>query len=234
MRYHTLLSVLAAGVAAMSCGENRCCRVEDPSVDRILSDMRNDREWIAELDSLAEENIGPGARCLDAVKHTFEWDGRLWVYNQDWGGVLEIPCGYVPEDDPVQAELTYHGADILSPDSTVCISHYEGFRLVSADGFRQSCVDAFEDGGRFTSVSVSEGSVEFACGVQSPEVVIESMTEEGERGYYRFMLNSSDSVVYCISIHYPAGREGEMKDVMRMIGRYPFGPSGQGPRPDLL
>lgn len=78
---------------------------ETESVEHILSEMRNDTEWVKTLDSLAASSIGPGARCLDAVKHTFFWDDRLWVYNQDWGGVLEIPQGYVPVDDPIQDEI---------------------------------------------------------------------------------------------------------------------------------
>lgn len=84
MKIHALMTLAALSVALMSCGmQTRGKEEETKSAEQILSEMRNDREWVNTLDSLAALSIGPGARCLDAVKHTFSWDDRLWVYNQD-------------------------------------------------------------------------------------------------------------------------------------------------------
>ena len=97
------------------------------SPEEILSQMRTDTAWICELDSLAGIAIGPGARCIDPVKHTFAYDGRTWFFNEDWGGVLEIPSDYLPEDDLNQVELSFHGTRAISPDSLVSVSFYAGF-----------------------------------------------------------------------------------------------------------
>ena len=129
---HHILVLFAAILATISCGNNTSGQEnlswEEMTLEQKLEQMRTDSVWVHSLDSLAGIHIGPGAKCLDAVKHTFSYEGRIFIYNQDWGGVLEIPAGFVPEDDTWQVELSYHGEPVISPDSLVYISHYEGFQ----------------------------------------------------------------------------------------------------------
>ena len=62
---------------------------------------------------LAAIAIGPGAKCIDPVWHMFSYEGRYFFHNQDWGGVLEVPKGFLPEDDLWQAELSFQLANHL-------------------------------------------------------------------------------------------------------------------------
>ena len=101
--------------------------------EAILVQMRADTSWIHHLDSLAQTAIGPGAKCLDPVSHSFTYDGRTWIFNQDWGGVLEIPADYIIEDDLWQAEISFHGTHAWSPDSTSLVSFYAGFQCLDKE-----------------------------------------------------------------------------------------------------
>lgn len=69
-----VLAVTAAcqGRGKATLAENR--DEEMPSVEEILTRMRNDTSWVHRLDSMAVLHLGPGARCLDPVKHTFAYD----------------------------------------------------------------------------------------------------------------------------------------------------------------
>lgn len=58
---------------------------------QVLRAMRADTGWIRHLDSLSPTALGPGARCIDPVSHTFSYDGRTWLFNQDWGGAHSPP-----------------------------------------------------------------------------------------------------------------------------------------------
>lgn len=123
MRIITLLVVVATLMST-------CIRHQEMPVDEIaalFAEIRSDTVWISHLDSLASIAIGPGARCLDPVSHSFLYDDRIWLYNQDWGGVLELPSDYIIEDDPLQAELYFHGTCAFSPDSMAIVSFYAGF-----------------------------------------------------------------------------------------------------------
>lgn len=52
-----------------------------------LEAIRKDSAHIHVLDSLTGIHIGEGARCLDAVRHLFVWNGRYWLYSDEWGGL---------------------------------------------------------------------------------------------------------------------------------------------------
>lgn len=101
--------------------------------EAILVQMRADTSWIHHLDSLAQTAIGLGAKCLDPVSHSFTYDGRTWIFNQDWGGVLEIPADYIIEDDLWQAKISFHGTHAWSPDSTILVSFYAGFQCLDKE-----------------------------------------------------------------------------------------------------
>ena len=101
--------------------------------EAILVQMRADTSWIHHLDSLAQTAIGLGAKCLDPVSHSFTYDGRTWIFNQDWGGVLEIPADYIIEEDLWQAKISFHGTHAWSPDSTILVSFYAGFQCLDKE-----------------------------------------------------------------------------------------------------
>ena len=115
--------------------------------EAILVQMRADTSWIHHLDSLAQTAIGPGAKCLDPVSHSFTYDGRTWIFNQDWSGVLEIPADYIIEDDLWQAKISFHGTHVWSPDSTILVSFYAGFQCLDMEEFTESILESLEEDG---------------------------------------------------------------------------------------
>lgn len=123
---YTLIPFL---VVVISCATQP--KQTDP--EAILVQMRADTSWIHHLDSLAQTAIGLGAKCLDPVSHSFTYDGRTWIFNQDWGGVLEIPADYIIEDDLWQAKISFHGTHAWSPDSTILVSFYAGFQCLDKE-----------------------------------------------------------------------------------------------------
>ncbi len=203
---------------------------EDLTTAQRLECMRSDTAWIKTLDSLAAISVGSGAKCLDAVKHTFIWDGRLWVYNQDWGGVLEIPAGYVPEDDLWQAEFSYHGSAIVSPDSLVYISHYEGYQSFPYEEFRELTLESFRQDSLLVSFSFREGTVKYEGGGESTVITVESVNVDGIKGYFRYIHSSPESVEYAVSVQYPSEMESSYGFLKAMLDHYPFGPQGQNPK----
>ena len=188
----------------------------DPSPEETLAQMRADTAWIRELDSLAAEAIGPGARCLDPVWHLFEWDGRKWLFNQDWGGVLEIPSGYIPEDDPWQAELSFHGTRAFSPDSMVIISFYAGFQAIGDEELTETVREGLEGDG-FVIEHIDVDDREFRISARSARDI---------RYYARHLFADGDGVEYAAGVQFPAAREDEAEEIIRMIRRFPLGTGG--------
>ena len=188
----------------------------DPAPEEILGRMRADSAWIRELDSLAAEAIGPGARCQDPVWHLFEWDGRKWLFNQDWGGVLEIPSGYIPEDDPWQAELSFHGTRAFSPDSMVVISFYAGFQAIGNEELADAIREGLEGDG-FAIEHIDVDDREFRITARSAGDI---------RYYARHLFADGDGVEYAAGVQFPAAREDEAEEIIRMIRRFPLGTGG--------
>lgn len=201
------------------------------SVEELLEEMRTDTALIRTLDSLAAVNIGEGARCLDAVKHTFSWDGRLWVYNQDWGGVLEIPLDYIPSDDVVQTELTYHGSTIFSPDSTVVVTVYAGFQPVGSEKYLSLVRTQYDSSEVVKLVSCEESEISFGNGSTSPVIALETITGDGIKRKERYIYSGPgpERVEYRIAVKYPDGMEDAVGNVLDMVDRYPFSPDGSDP-----
>ena len=141
MRYTVPIVLL---VLTLFCGQRQ--QVKD-APEAILAQIRADTAWIHQLDSMAQIAIGPGSKCLDPVSHSFAYDGRIWLFNQDWGGVLEIPADYTIEDDLWQAELSFHGTRVWSPDSLILISFYAGFQALENDEFEESTRLGLEEDG---------------------------------------------------------------------------------------
>ena len=184
--------------------------------EAILAQMRADTSWIHELDSLAQVAIGPGAKCIDPVKHTFSFEGRTWFFNQDWGGVLEIPSDYMPEDDLWQAELSFHGTRAWSPDSLILVSFYAGFQGVTDEESIEVTISGLEEDG-FTVLEREE---------KEEVLTIRARSIEGVNYYGRQIFAYEDGVGYMISVQYPDGKSSGVQAVIEMADRYPTGPNG--------
>ena len=224
-----LFAAVVLGIA-ISCG-NHSQRGEGRKMEERLEAMRVDKWWIHFLDSLSQTAIGPGAKCLDGVKHTFIWDDRLWVYNQDWGGVLEIPEGYLVEDDYCQLDFSYHGTRIFSPDSLVLISTYAGCQGFDFEEFEQMTRAQFDDDSTLT-VSITAYRVDkilFSDGSSSPVITMETLTEDGIQGISRNVYSAPGGIELTIFLQYPTEMDAQMDSVKAMVMRYPFGPLGQDP-----
>lgn len=186
------------------------------TTEAILAQMRADTSWIHELDSLAQVAIGTGAKCIDPVKHTFSFEGRTWFFNQDWGGVLEIPSDYMPEDDLWQAELSFHGTRAWSPDSLILVSFYAGFQGVTDEESIEATIFGLEDDG-FTVLEREE---------KEEVLTIRARSIEGVNYYGRQIFANEDGVGFMISVQYPDGKSSGVQAVIEMANRYPAGPNG--------
>lgn len=198
---------------ALACGQQ-------PKVNEtpgsVLAQMRADTSWIHELDSLAQVAIGPGARCIDPIWHTFSYDGRTWFFNQDWGGVLEIPSDYLLEDDLWQAELSFHGTRAWSPDSLILVSYYAGFQALTLE----ESIEAIRDGLKDDGFAVREWDE------KEKDLTIRARSAEGINYYGRHIFAYEDGVEYSVSVQYPDEKAAEALAVIEMTDRYPAGPKG--------
>ena len=210
MRYIVPIVLL---VLTLSCGQRQ--QVKD-APEAILAQMRADTAWIHQLDSMAQIAIGPGAKCLDPVSHSFAYDGRVWLFNQDWGGVLEIPEDYIIEDDLWQAEMSFHGTRVWSPDSLILISFYAGFQALEDDEFEESTRLGLEEDG-FAVQTWDE---------KEKDITIRARSAEGINYYGRHRLANENGVEYSVSVQYPDGKGDDAKKVIDMVYMYPTGPNG--------
>ena len=212
MKRTLLLLTLPLLAATCTCG--RRSPVND--VTEVLAQMRADTAWIRKLDSLAATAIGPGARCIDPVWHCYRWEERTWFFNEDWGGVLEIPSDYIPQDDLIQAGLSFHGTTAISPDSLVRVSFYAGFQGLEYDEYLPSITDHLREYG-FTASSIS---------VNDQLVTLEASNGEGVIFYGRYLYASKDGIEYSVSLQYPREMDPDMGPVRSMVDRYPYGADG--------
>lgn len=210
MRYTVPIVLL---VLTLSCGQRQ--QVKD-APEAILAQMRADTAWIHQLDSMAQIAIGPGSKCLDPVSHSFAYDGRIWLFNQDWGGVLEIPADYTIEDDLWQAELSFHGTRVWSPDSLILISFYAGFQALENDEFEESTRLGLEE----------DGFAVQAWDEKEKDIIIRARSAEGINYYGRHRLANENGVEYSVSVQYPDGKGDDAKKVIDMVNMYPTGPNG--------
>ena len=193
----------------LSCSQRRPAQ---DTPEAILAQMRTDTAWILQLDSMAQIAIGPGAKCLDPVSHSFLYEGRTWLFNQDWGGVLEIPSDYIIEDDLWQVELSFHGASAFSPDSLIHVSFYAGIKALDYEEYLKSLEEVLREEG--FSIIRNDG------------VTILARNEEGINYYGRHLYANEDGIEYSVSVQWPDGKAEEIKEVIRMADRYPAGPDG--------
>lgn len=200
-------------ILTLSCGQ------QPKSADTpqaVLARMRADTAWIRQLDSMAQTAIEPGAKCLDPVSHSFAYEGRTWLFNQDWGGVLEIPFGYIIEDDLWQAELSFHGTRAWSPDSLILVSFYAGFQgLTDEESVEMTVSGLEEDGFAVLERDVKEGVL-----------TIRARSAEGINYYGRRVFANEEGTEYAVSVQWPDGKASEVQAVIKMADRYPAGPNG--------
>lgn len=208
-----VILMVAVLVLMIACGQRP--KSQDRPED-ILAQMRADTSWIHELDSLAQFAIGPGAKCIDPVKHTFSYDGRTWFFNQDWGGVLEIPIDFIAEDDLWQAELSFHGTRAWSPDSLILVSFYGGFQGVTRDESIEATISGLTEDG-FTVTERIEG-VE--------DLVVRARSVEGINYFGRRIFTNQDGIEYAVSVQYPDEKSTAIQAIIEMANRYPVGPNG--------
>lgn len=183
-----------------------------PGPQAVLARMRADTLWIRRLEEMADSALGPGARCLDPVWHLFLYEDRTWFFNQDWGGVLEIPSDFLPEDDGYQAYFSFHGTRAFSPDSLVMVSFYAGMQgLTFEERFDAIQEDLTADGLRIVALQLEDRS--FA---------VHAVSDEGIHYYGREIFDDVEGIEYCVSVQYPDGRD--VSRIIPMVDRYPYGP----------
>lgn len=221
------VKVVIVSLVIVSCNTTRNSNFdwETATLGEKIEYMRSDSIWIAELDSLAQEAIGEGAKCLDPVKHLFSYGEGYWLYNQDWGGVLEIPEDYIPEDDLNQLELSFHGSYMTSPDSSVRINYYAGWEPVTFEEFKAAVQSQFD-----RTISVEAFSIDdyiFPDGFCTKAITLKTINDAGVTGFCRYIYKDSDNVGYSVSVEYPADREPEILPILVMIKRYPLNCSNQ-------
>lgn len=201
-------------IALTGCSASPDSKVTSP--EQILQMMRSDTSWTHHLDSLAQTAIGPGARRIDPVSHTFSYDGRTWLFNQDWGGVLEIPSDYIVEDDLIQAELSFHGTRAFSPDSLILVSFYAGFQGITDEESHTALRESLaEDGFTITGWTIVDGIV-----------TVHARSGQGINYIGRHLPADEDGVERAVSVQYPDENRDEANAVLEMAARYPAGPLG--------
>ena len=207
------IAIISILFLSMACGQRPKA---NNTPEGILAQMRADTSWIHELDSLSQVAIGPGARCIDPIWHTFSYDGRTWFFNQDWSGVLEIPSDYLPEDDLWQAELSFHGTRAWSPDSLILVSYYAGFQALTME----ESIEAIRDGLKDDGFAVREWDE------KEKVLTIHARSAEGINYFGRHIFANDDGVEYSVSVQYPDVKAAEALPVIEMTDRYPAGPNG--------
>ena len=212
--------VISAMILLSACGQ--CARHGVPAPDAaddarpkpraILDRMRADTSWIRRLEEMADSALGPGTRCLDPVWHLFLHDGRTWFFNQDWGGVLEIPSDFLPEDDEYQAHFSFHGTRAYSPDSLIVVSFYAGGQFLTLE---ETCEVLQEDltaaGFRIVALQMDDRSFS-----------IHALSDEGIH-YYGREIFDDEWIEYSVSIQYPDWLD--VSHIIPMVDRYPYGPA---------
>ena len=221
MRYIQIITIVAAIVAASCTNREKNTEKEidydSLTAEEMLAVMRADTSWTRELDSMAQIAIGPGAKCIDPVWHLFSYDGRFWLFGQDWGGVLEIPEGYIPEDDYTQTHLSFHGTSANSPDSLIRISFYEGFQAFEYDEFiENTCSGLLKDYFTIDDKTIKDSIL-----------TIRAHNDFGINYYGKYMYKDSCSVEHIAVVQYPDNRKEEGEAIIPMVNRYPAGPNGK-------
>ena len=200
--------------------QSRVTRQQD--VADILALMRSDSAYIHELDSMATLALGAEAVCIDPVWHLFNCEGGRWFHNPDWGGVLEIPAEFIPQDDWVQAVLSFHGTRAISPDTTVVVSFYGGFHFDTEEEYMEEIVNSIRESS-FDVTDVDTGTVLFPDEFTATSYTVRAT--DGDIKYYgRYIPMGPDGVMFVASVTYQ--NDDEIKEIIPMINLYPLSKEG--------
>ena len=229
--FYTILVSFSLTALAAGCGNsgNNAVPWEKMTPRQRLEAIRKDSAHIHVLDSLAGIHIGEGARCLDAVRHLFVWNGRYWLYSDEWGGLAELPSGWLPEEDLLQSELTFHGTDVWSPDSLVMMRMYSGFD--SSENENEFDMRLYE---RLSEDGISIESWECpkdmtAYGDTKKLITISGHDTNGNSYFGRVFRDGANRVAHFAFLKWDISTEEDIDTLKALVDRFPFGPSGQAP-----
>lgn len=206
----------------MGCS-NRAAHRQDAA--DVLSEMRADTTFIHELESLATLALGAKATCIDPVWHLFSCNGKRWFHNSDWGGVLELPDGFIPQDDYVQAELTFHGTTAISEDQKITLAFYAGFQAESEQAYLEEILDSFRNH-RFNVMDIDTAMFEFSDGFPATAYTIKAIDGDGMICYGRYIPSGPDQILFFAIVTYQNMDDERIGDIIPMIDRYPLSEEG--------
>lgn len=116
----------------------------------------------------------------------------------------------------MRAELSFHGTRAFSPDSMVVISFYAGFQAIGNEELAEAVREGLEgDGFAIEHIDVDDR-----------EFRISARSAGGIRYYARHLFADGDGVEYAAGVQFPATREDEAEEIIRMIRHFPLGPGG--------
>lgn len=226
MKRTVLTLILIPVILLSACRNGRTVQTSD-TPQTILENMRKDSAVIAFADSMGVVQLGPGTKCIDPVKHTYLRDGRTFLYNEDWGGVLELPQGWIPEDDLWQAELSFHGTHVWSPDSTILMATYAGISVPDLDQLEITSETLASQGFTITSheqTRILIGEEPALC------LTVLALGEDGIIYLGKTVTTESRCIEYSASLQYDEKENSERIDILKsFLERYPLGPEGQTP-----
>ena len=230
MRYISCLLSWVIITLFMGCS-NRAVHRQDAA--DVLSEMRADTTFIHELESLATLALGAKATCIDPVWHLFYCNGRRWFHNPDWGGVLELPDGFIPQDDYVQAELTFHGTTAISEDQKITLSFYAGFQAESEQTYMEGILDSFRNH-RFNVMDIDTTMVEFPDVFPTTAYTIKVINDSGIICYGRYIPSGPDQTLFFVTVTYQNVDEERIGGIIPMIDRYPLAENGSFVRGEAI
>ena len=199
----------------------------------VLSQMRADTVFIHELDSMATLALGVEATCIDPVWHLFYCNGRRWFHNPDWGGVLEIPDGFIPQDDYVQAELTFHGTTATRDDQNMTISFHAGFQQETESDYIENVLDSFRDEG-LDVIGFDTCDVLFSKEYKTTAYTIRAKGCGGLFFYGRYIPSGPDRVLFYATLMYQNESDEQVSEIKAMIDRYPLSENGSFMKGDAI
>lgn len=227
-RHSFIFAAVAALVLTCSCsGSHEPVEKawEEYTTEERLEILRSDASLLAYVDSLAELQFGKGAKCLDFVQHLYSYNGENYLYNEDWGGVLALPEGWIPNEDLWQAEFSFHGTSVWSPDSTVMFSTYSG--VCGYDSLTEAkylTVENLTEDGVFVIQSQKVEKFEM-CGCMVDCIVTKARNAENRVNYYsRQIYRDSNGIHYAVSLQYLDGTNYDVDDLMQRVDNFPLAP----------
>lgn len=146
---------------------------------------------------------------------------------------MELPSGWVPEDDPWQAMVSFHGTQVWSPDSTVLLSTYAGYEDPEFDQLELACESLAQQG--FRLVAHEETSL-FIGDEHARCLTILARGEDGVIYLGKIVTMEDSFIEYSASLQYDEKDEDEERiGILKShLERYPLGPEGQFPIGDCF